>query len=120
MNKFPHLFSPITIGNTVFRNRIFASPNGYTNTDVRNFPTEEMIAFYELKAKGGYAAVTVGDCIVDSKNGSMISYQLPFDDHDCRPMMGRLSRAVVRHRCCFVRRAPALRDVCALCGRTGR
>ncbi len=97
MTKFPHLLSPIVIRDTVFKNRIFASPNGYTNTDVRNFPTEEMIAFYELKAKGGYASVTVGDCIVDSKNGSFIAYQLPLDNHDCRPMMGRLSRAVKRH-----------------------
>ena len=97
MSKFPHLLEPITIGKTVFKNRIFASPNGYTNTDCRNFPTEEMIAFYELKAKGGYAAVTVGDCIVDSETGSMIGYQLPFDDHRCRPMMGRLARSVRRH-----------------------
>jgi 2,4-dienoyl-CoA reductase-like NADH-dependent reductase (Old Yellow Enzyme family)/NADPH-dependent 2,4-dienoyl-CoA reductase/sulfur reductase-like enzyme len=97
VTKFQHLLSPITIGNTVFRNRIFASPNGYTNTDCRNFPTEEMIAFYELKAKGGFAAVTVGDCIVDSKTGLIIAYQLPFDDQRCRPMMGRLARAVTRH-----------------------
>ncbi|NLT15205.1 MAG: FAD-dependent oxidoreductase [Clostridiales bacterium] len=97
MTKFPHLLAPITIGNTVFRNRIFASPNGYTNTDCRNFPTEEMIAFYELKARGGFAAVTVGDCIVDSETGLIIGYQLPFDDQRCRPMMGRLARAVTRH-----------------------
>lgn len=97
MTKFPHLLSPITIGNTVFKNRIFASPNGYTNPDCRNFPTEEMIAFYELKARGGFASVTVGDCIVDSKTGLIIAYQLPFDDQRCRPMMGRLARAVTRH-----------------------
>ncbi len=97
MTKFPHLFDPITIGNTVFRNRIFASPNGYTNPDERNFPNEEMIAFYELKAKGGFASVTIGDCLVDSKTGGIISYQLPFDDLRCRPMMGRLARAITRH-----------------------
>ncbi|NMA25098.1 MAG: hypothetical protein GX936_05465, partial [Clostridiales bacterium] len=90
MAKFPHLLAPITVGNTVFRNRIFASPNGYTNTDCRNFPTEEMIAFYELKARGGFASVTVGDCIVDGKTGRIVGYQLPFDDRRCRPMMGRL------------------------------
>jgi 2,4-dienoyl-CoA reductase-like NADH-dependent reductase (Old Yellow Enzyme family) len=56
-----------------------------------------MIAFYELKAKGGFAAVTVGDCVVDSGTGSIIGYQLPFDDGRCRPMMGRLARAVTRH-----------------------
>jgi 2,4-dienoyl-CoA reductase-like NADH-dependent reductase (Old Yellow Enzyme family)/NADPH-dependent 2,4-dienoyl-CoA reductase/sulfur reductase-like enzyme len=95
--KFPHLLAPITVGNTVFRNRIFASPNGYTNTDCRNFPTEEMIAFYELKARGGFASVTVGDCIVDGKTGRIVGYQLPFDDRRCRPMMGRLARAVTRH-----------------------
>jgi 2,4-dienoyl-CoA reductase-like NADH-dependent reductase (Old Yellow Enzyme family)/NADPH-dependent 2,4-dienoyl-CoA reductase/sulfur reductase-like enzyme len=97
MTKFPHLLAPIVIGKTVFRNRIFASPNGYTNPDHRNFPTEEMIAFYELKAKGGYASVTIGDCIVDSKTGAIVRYQLPFDHPDCRPMMGRLASAIKRH-----------------------
>jgi 2,4-dienoyl-CoA reductase-like NADH-dependent reductase (Old Yellow Enzyme family)/thioredoxin reductase len=97
MTKFPHLLAPITLGKTVFRNRIFASPNGYTNPDHRNFPTEEMIAFYELKAKGGFAAVTIGDCIVDSKTGAIVRYQLPFDNPDCRPMMGRLAGAIKRH-----------------------
>lgn len=97
VTKFPHLFSPIVIGKTVFKNRIFASPNGYTNPDGRNFPTEEMIAFYELKAKGGYASVTIGDCIVDSKFGTLVDYQLPIDDTRSRSMMGRLSRAITRH-----------------------
>ena len=27
--KYPHLFEPIMLGNTLFRNRIFASPTGY-------------------------------------------------------------------------------------------
>lgn len=97
MTAFPHLFEPIVIGKTVFKNRLFASPNGYTNPDARNFPNEEMLGFYELKARGGFAAVTVGDCIVDSTAGSIVSYQLPFDDRRCRPMMGRLARAVNRH-----------------------
>lgn len=97
MTKFPHLLTPITIGRTVFKNRIFASPNGYTNPDCRNFPNDEMIAFYELKAQGGYAAVTVGDCIVDSGAGTIVGYQVPFDDQRCRPMMGRLARTVSRH-----------------------
>jgi hypothetical protein len=29
--KYPHLFSPIILGNTFFRNRIFASPTGHLN-----------------------------------------------------------------------------------------
>ena len=29
--RYPHLFEPIVLGGTVFRNRIFASPTGYQN-----------------------------------------------------------------------------------------
>ena len=31
--KYPRLFTPIKLGNTWFRNRIFASPTGFLDTD---------------------------------------------------------------------------------------
>ncbi len=62
--KYPHLRSPITLGNVTFRNRMFAAPIGSTDIDKDCVPGERTRAFYELRAKGGAAAVTVSELVV--------------------------------------------------------
>ena len=57
-HKYPHLASPITIGNVTFRNRMFAAPVGGTDITADCCVGPRTPAFYELKAKGGAAAVT--------------------------------------------------------------
>ena len=47
--KFPHLFEPLIINHTVFRNRIFASPQGSSYLDKDEFPTPEVTVYYERK-----------------------------------------------------------------------
>ena len=95
--KFPHLFQPLTLGKTVFRNRIFASPTGFQNGDHLNLPSKELIAYYELKALGGAASVTMGDCLVDSKDGRVTKVQFPLDDPDQKGPLGSLCKAITRH-----------------------
>ena len=56
---FPHLLSPIRIGDVVFRNRLFAAPTGLQACqDGTIAPTEETIAHLESRAKAGAACVT--------------------------------------------------------------
>lgn len=62
--KFPHLCQPITLGNVTFRNRMFASPIGATDISADCVPGERTKAFYELRAKGGAAAVTMSELVV--------------------------------------------------------
>ena len=62
--KYPHLSQPITLGNVTFRNRMFASPIGATDIDKDCVPGERTRAFYELRAKGGAAAVTMSELVV--------------------------------------------------------
>ena len=62
--KYPHLCQPITLGNVTFRNRMFASPIGATDIDKECVPGERTRAFYELRAKGGAAAVTMSELVV--------------------------------------------------------
>ena len=62
--KYPHLCQPITLGNVTFRNRMFASPIGATDIDKDCGPGERTRAFYELRAKGGAAAVTMSELVV--------------------------------------------------------
>ena len=52
---YPHLFSPIRLGDTVFRNRLFAAPVGYEYLSSRNYPLDETVGFFERKAMGGPA-----------------------------------------------------------------
>ena len=68
--KFPHLCSPITLGRTTFRNRMFSAPMG--GTDIMNDGCigPKSTAFYELRAKGGAAAVTVSELMVHRSDGS--------------------------------------------------
>ena len=52
MNKYPHLFSPIKIGNTTVKNRIFMPPLS-TNLGNKGYVTDELVAHYGARAKGG-------------------------------------------------------------------
>ena len=67
--KFPHLFSPIVLGNTLFRNRLFASPTGYQNTNGDGFLNDGAAAYYGRKAMGGAASVATFEGIVDGELG---------------------------------------------------
>lgn len=52
MNQYPHLFSPIRIGETIVKNRIFMPPMS-TNLANKGYVTDELIAHYSARAKGG-------------------------------------------------------------------
>lgn len=95
--KYPNLFSPIVLGRTMFRNRLFASPTGYHYLAHNQFPNQQAAAFYELKARGGAASVSVGDCVVDTKTGLVSAYQIRFDDSGVLPSMTDVVSAITRH-----------------------
>jgi 2,4-dienoyl-CoA reductase-like NADH-dependent reductase (Old Yellow Enzyme family)/thioredoxin reductase len=60
-NYYPHLFSPLKVGKVTFKNRIFSTPNG----SVSDYQSQ--IAFFENKARGGAACVTLGEHAVTDK-----------------------------------------------------
>ena len=74
--NYPHLCSPIAIGNVTFRNRMFSAPMG--GTDIMNDGCigPKSTAFYELRAKGGAAAVTVSECMVHPATDGSHAYHL--------------------------------------------
>ena len=63
-DKYPLLTSPIQLGRTVFRNRMFSAPMGATDITADCSPGPRVQGFYELRAKGGAAAVTVSELVV--------------------------------------------------------
>ncbi len=74
--KFPHLSSPITIGNVTFRNRMFSAPMGGTDITNDGCIGPKSTAFYELRGKGGAAAVTVSECMVHPQTDGSHAYHL--------------------------------------------
>lgn len=95
--KYPNLFKPIVLANNVFRNRIFASPQGYYNVGGDNLPGADMAAFFERKALGGAASVCVGDCIVDIDTGRHYPFLLDMKDENTLPGLSALASAISRH-----------------------
>lgn len=95
--KYPHLFSPIQLGDTLFSNRIFASPTGVFYSDVNHRPINETICYYERKAKGGAASVCVGDTMVDAEHGVHGEYCLLMEDKSLMPVLNKLSSEINRH-----------------------
>ena len=62
---FPHLLSPIKIGNVMFKNRMFGAPMNSAEIDYDGQPTVSGIMYFERKAMGGAAAITVSEVDVD-------------------------------------------------------
>ncbi len=56
MQHYPHLFSPIKIGNTTVKNRIFMPPLS-TNLADKGYVTDALIEHYSNRAKGGVGLI---------------------------------------------------------------
>ncbi len=96
-NKYPHLNEPMKIGKNYYRNRIFASPQDYPGLTSNRFLTEEAAYFYERKAQGGFASVTVGDMMTDPDHGRTHPFQMRGMDLLAKVNLGRVATAIKRH-----------------------
>ena len=96
-NKYPHLFQPIKVGNLVLKNRIFSAPTYINWCAVDGNLTPETIAYYEQKAKGGGAVVTMGESIVHTATGKSHDRQIELDNPTSLVSLSQLARAIKRH-----------------------
>ena len=74
--KYPNLSRSITLGKTIFRNRMFSAPMGGTDITNDGCIGAKSTAFYELRAKGGAGAVTVSELMVHPKTDASHAYHL--------------------------------------------
>lgn len=95
--KYPHLCAPITLGRVTFRNRMFAAPMGGTdiNTDCSVGPRTP--GFYELRAKGGAAAVTASELVVHPATDASHMFHLDLQTPGCLAGWTFLADAIMRH-----------------------
>lgn len=54
---FPTLFSPVTLGRVTLRNRIAMAPLTRQMADADGTPTDEMVAYYARRARGGLGLI---------------------------------------------------------------
>jgi 2,4-dienoyl-CoA reductase-like NADH-dependent reductase (Old Yellow Enzyme family)/thioredoxin reductase len=60
MNKYEKLFERASIGSMQLKNRVILPPMAtLSGNPETNFPSEETIAYYEARAKGGYGMICV-------------------------------------------------------------
>ncbi len=100
--KYPLLFSPIKVKNTVFRNRIMATP---TSLSWANFysgePQDMTLFYYEDKARGGAASVTLSETTISRNHGASRGvghYIVPdYSIGDPGPQLIKITESLRRH-----------------------
>lgn len=95
--KYPNLCKPIKIGNVNFRNRMFSAPMGGTDITVDCTIGRASTAFYELRAKGGAAAVTISECIVHPQTDGSHAYHLDLQTVGSLSSFTYTADAISRH-----------------------
>ncbi len=95
--KFPNLCKPIQIGNVYFRNRMFGAPMGGTDITADCTIGPKSTAFYELRAKGGVANVTVSELVVHPKTEASHMYHLDLQTVNSLASFTYTADAIRRH-----------------------
>ncbi|OKP88507.1 NADH:flavin oxidoreductase [Paenibacillus helianthi] len=95
--KYPNLSKPITIGNVTFRNRMFGAPMGGTDITADCTIGPKSTAFYELRAKGGAASVTVSEVVVHPETEASHMYHLDLGTVDSLASFTYTADAIRRH-----------------------
>ena len=94
--KFPLLSSPLTVGRLTLRNRIMSAPTTFPEPDAECHMTEDMARFYELRAKGGAAVVTVSEAMTHESGLSHGRHIMPLNPYSLGPLT-QTARAIKRH-----------------------
>jgi 2,4-dienoyl-CoA reductase-like NADH-dependent reductase (Old Yellow Enzyme family)/thioredoxin reductase len=72
MTKYSNLFSPLTIRNRTYRNRIITGPTMFAAAAFLPGFEEGVFSMVERRAQGGAAAVTTGEMAVNTEEGDCL------------------------------------------------
>ena len=97
MNKYPHVFSPITIKGVEFKNRIEVAPMVPCMATPEGWVTKEIIEFYRPFAKGGAAIVTVGDSAINFDHAMDHEGQLNLGDDNVKMGLDDLADEIQKY-----------------------
>ncbi|MDZ7832575.1 MAG: FAD-dependent oxidoreductase [Desulfobacterales bacterium] len=92
------LFQPFNIGGMELKNRYVMAPMSL-NLCKNGYVTDEMIRFFEERAKGGVGLIVIGDGIVDVPIGNNVKESLAIDEDKYIDGLKKLTDAVHAHGC---------------------
>ena len=95
--QYPALCAPLRLRGLTLKNRMAAAPMGYPELTAEGLLTRDAIAFYELRAKGGAAIVTVGEAVVHYATGTSHGRSINLSHPDVLAGLTQLARAIRRH-----------------------
>lgn len=93
----PHLCEALRLGNVTLRNRMCSAPMGFPDLTEDGCLTEGAIAFYENRAKGGAAIVTISEACVDYINGKSHGRLINLQNPGVLAGLTNAARAIKRH-----------------------
>ena len=96
MTPYPHLFSPVKVGNVVLRNRILTAPTGCV-AQPDNMFDEVSYLYYERKAIGGAAAVCVSELMVDPRRGGRGIACIDASNFRAMGFLSKITDKITRH-----------------------
>jgi len=94
---FPHLFSPIRIGNFVVPNRICHVPTDISSANADGSVNQRVITYHEQIAKGGCGLIIVGASSPDKATGRPTVTCVCVDEDPLIPGLAELAEAMHRH-----------------------
>ena len=97
LTQFPKLMSVGRIGSLELRNRILMCPMGDNQATAEGHVTEQQIAYFEARARGGAALLLVGSVGVTAPDGLSSPRQSAIADDAMVEGWGRLAQRVHRH-----------------------
>lgn len=95
--QYPHLCKHLHVGGVTLRNRMCSAPLGFPDLTETGCLTEGAIAFYENRAKGGAAIVTISEAIVDYAHGKSHGRLINLQNPDVIASLTNAARAIQRH-----------------------
>ena len=95
--NFPNLTRPVKIGDVFFRNRMFSAPMGGTDITADCTIGPKSTAFYEYRAKGGAACVTVSELVVHPQTDGSHMFHLDLQTPGSLASFTYTADAIRRH-----------------------
>ena len=97
MSYYPHLFSPIRIGNVEIPNRVVHVPTDISSSGSDGEVSERDIYHHSEIAKGGTGLIIVGATTPDTKTGRPTVTCLVADNDNYIPGLARLAESMHRY-----------------------
>lgn len=93
------LFQPLRVGNLTLKNRLVLGPMAVLQPQVDGRPSEQTLAFFEARARGGVSMIIVGGAIGTRRGNSEAPFQplLRLDIEDYLPELQAMGESVKAH-----------------------